>query len=727
MPNLSLPKVLIVFLTLFSLALFPAATTSAQEGGARAGALLTDQQKLWLESNPLIRIGLWSDTPPVVFTESDGRPRGIVVDYLEAIERQGVRLNPRVYPNLAEALDGLRRGEIDLIPSALQAADRDLVYTKPFVSIPLVVMTREGLEGLNSLEDFKGKVLMVNQGHAVEAWVRRDHPAIKLVPVNNGGGLWAVAEGRADGIIGGLNGLVWSARANGVNNLKVAFATEYIYQLAFGVRREYAPLAAILDRMLESLPDSEKREIYHRWAPVRGNGVDWDQVWRLGGTSLGLGLLLVGLVLYWNRRLSSEVKRRRQAEAVLTSTKRLFETVFQSQQDAILVLDSSRPPLIVECNGAAERIFGYRKDDMLGRGTSLLHLDQEHQDRLLNRLYHSMTQQGFFHESDYEMIRQDGQVFPCELSIAPLSDGDGERLGWICVVRDVSERKLAQEERRRLFDLSPDLMSIMDFDGYFREINLSWTKVTGWSEEQLKARPWHDLVHPDDRSAIRDAGRRLMHGQAVTNFENRFKCKDGSWIWLNWSSSALASHGLVYSVAHDITQRKRMEGELVRLATTDWLTGVANRQHFLELAQQEFKRSWRYGKPMMVVMIDLDRFKDINDTYGHAMGDEVLRQAAKVCRGSLRDSDIFGRLGGEEFAAVLVEADLVEGRMVAERLREALAGLRLGLEDGGPVCTASLGLAQMCQQDQRLDDLLKRSSSALYKAKRSGRNLVAQI
>ncbi len=726
MPNLSLPKVLLVIALVFQ-GIFPPELASAQENGSGGGALLSEQQRLWLESNPLLRIGIWSDTPPVVFTESAGGPRGIVVDYLEAIERQGVRLNPRIYPSMAEALEGLRRGEVDLIPSALDVPDRDLVYTQAFVSFPVVVMTREGLEGVNSLADFKGKVLMVSRRHAAEVWVRRDYPEIKLVPVNNGGGLWAVAEGRADGVIGGLSGLVWSARANGVSNLKMAFATEYVYQVGFGVRREYAPLAIILDQVLKSLSESEKQDIYQRWAPVRMSGVDWDQVWRLGGASLGMGLLLVGLVLYWNRRLSNEVKRRRQAETVLTRTKRLFETVFQSQQDAILVLDSSRPPLIVECNGAAERIFGYRRDDMLGRGTGLLHLDQEHQDRLLNRLYHSMTQQGFFHESDYEMIRQDGRVFPCELSIAPLSDGEGERLGWIFVVRDVSERKLAQEERRRLFDLSPDLMSIMDFDGYFRELNLSWTKVTGWSEEQLKARPWHELVHPDDRSAIRDAGRRLMHGQTVTDFENRFKCKDGSWIWLNWSSSALASHGLVYSVAHDITQRKRMEGELVRLATTDWLTGVANRQHFLELANQEFKRSWRYGKPMMVVMIDLDRFKDINDTYGHAMGDEVLRQAAKVCRGSLRDSDIFGRLGGEEFAAVLVEADLVEGRMVAERLREALAGLRMGLEDGGPVCTASLGLAQMCEQDQRLDDLLKRSSSALYKAKRSGRNLVAQI
>jgi|GEM_PF-6612670 len=726
MPKRSLLKLLII-IALFMLVPLRPGPAPAQEDSARAGLALTDRQKLWLESNPLIRIGIWSDTPPVVFTEADGQPRGIVIDYLAAIQRRlGVRINPRIYPSLAEAVEGLRRGEVDLIPSALEAADRDLVYTQPFATFPVVVMTQEGRDGINSLADLDGKVMMVHRRHAAEAWVRRDHPGIKLVPVN-GGGLWAVAEGRADGIIGGLSGLVWAARANGVSNLKVAFATEYTYQVAFGVRREYAPLAPILDQALASLPESEKQAIYLRWAPVRLEGVDWDQVWRIGGTALGLGLLLVGLVLYWNRRLSNEVKRRRQAEAVLTSTKRLFETVFQSQQDAILVLDSSQPPLIAECNGAAERIFGYRREDMLGRGTALLHLDQEHQDRLLDRLYHSMTQQGFFHESDYEMIRQDGRVFPCELSIATLSDGEGERLGWICVVRDVSERKLAQEERRRLFDLSPDLMSIMAFDGYFRELNPSWTKVTGWSQEQLKARPWHELVHPDDRDAIRDAGRRLAHGQTVTDFENRFKCKDGSWIWLNWSSSALASHGLVYSVAHDITQRKRMEGELTRLATTDWLTGVANRQHFLELAHQEFKRSGRYGKPMMVVMIDLDRFKDINDTYGHAMGDEVLRQAAKVCRNSLRDSDIFGRLGGEEFAAVLVEADLTEGRMVAERLREALAGLRTGLEDGGPVCTASLGLARMCEQDQRLDDLLKRASAALYKAKRSGRNLVAQI
>ena len=721
-----LPQILLLSCLVLS-GLFRPGVLSASEAGPNPGPLLTNQQKLWLEGNPLIRVGVWADSPPVVFIERDGQARGVVADYLAVIgQRLRVRFVERIYPSMAEALDAIRSGEVDLIPSVLDVPDRDLVYSEPFLSVPVVVMTREGRDGLRSLSDLADKVLMVNGRHAAEFWVRRDHPGIKLVPVNFNAGLWAVAEGRAEGMIGGLIGLVWAAREYGISNLKVAFATEYSYQLAFGVRPEWAPLAPIINQALAHLRESEKQAIYHRWVPVRVDGVDWDQVWRVGGATLGLGLLLLGLVLYWNRRLSGEVKRRRQAEKVLTSTTRLFETVFQSQQDAILVLDSSRPPLIVECNGAAERIFGYSKMDMLGRGTSLLHMDQDHQERLLHRLYQSMTQQGFFHESDYEMIRQDGRVFPCELSIAQLNDEAGERLGWICVVRDVSERKLAQEERRRLFDLSPDLLSIMNFDGFFREINLSWTKVTGWSEEYLKARPWHELVHPDDRSAIRDAGRRLIQGQAVTDFENRFKCRDGSWIWLNWSSYALASHGLVYSVAHDITQRKRMEGELVRLATTDWLTGVANRQHFLELAHQEFKRSRRYGKPMMVVMIDLDRFKDINDTYGHAMGDEILRQAAKLCRGSLRDSDIFGRLGGEEFAAVLVEAELSEGGMVAERLREALAGLRVGLDESGPVCTGSLGLAQMCDRDQRLDDLLKRASSALYQAKRSGRNLVAQ-
>lgn len=700
----------------------PAGIVAAMPEAPRRTVTLTSQQEQWLESNRLLRVGIWIDSPPLAFIEVDGQPRGIVVDYLSLIERRlGARLSPRVYATLAKAQAGLRRGEVDLAPVVLDGPDRDLTYSDPFLSVPVVVMTRDDSSGLDGMADLAGKLLMVKSLHPAEFWTRRDHPQVKLVPVNDDGGLWAVAEGRADGMIGGLLDLVWAARSQGVSNLKVAFATGYNYQLALAMRPEQAPLAGIVNQLLVGVGESERQEIYHRWAPVQVSGLDWGQIWRIGGVALGLGLTILGLILYWNRRLAAEVKRRRQAEAVLTSTKRRFETVFQSQQDAILVLDSSHPPLIVDCNGAAERIFGYRKEDMLGRGTSLLHLDQEHQKRLLDRLYQGITRQGFFHESDYEMIHQDGRVFPCELSIAPLSDDQGERLGWIYVVRDVSERKLAQEERRRLFDLSPDLMSIMDFDGYFREINLSWTRVTGWSQEQLKSRPWHELVHPDDRPAIRDAGRRLIHGQTVTDFENRFRCKDGSWIWLNWSSSALASHGLVYSVAHDITQRKRMEGELARLATTDWLTGVANRQHFLDLASHEFKRSRRYGKPMMVVMIDMDRFKDINDTYGHAMGDELLRQAARACRHSLRDSDIFGRLGGEEFAAVLVEADLIEGRMVAERLREALAGLASHI----PVCTASLGLAQMDERDQRLEDLLKRASAALYQAKRSGRNLVA--
>lgn len=164
--------------------------------------------------------------------------------------------------------------------------------------------------------------------------------------------------------------------------------------------------------------------------------------------------------------------------------------------------------------------------------------------------------------------------------------------------------------------------------------------------------------------------------------------------------------------------------DLIRQARTDFLTGAANRQHFMETAERAWLRAQRDHAPISILMIDIDHFKRVNDTYGHLAGDDVLRAFAAVCCDTLRPSDLFGRLGGEEFAAVLPRADLPGAQEAAERLRAAVAGLET--EAGGLRLriTISIGVAQSTGDD-RLDDAIARADAALYAAKQAGRNRVA--
>jgi diguanylate cyclase (GGDEF)-like protein len=181
----------------------------------------------------------------------------------------------------------------------------------------------------------------------------------------------------------------------------------------------------------------------------------------------------------------------------------------------------------------------------------------------------------------------------------------------------------------------------------------------------------------------------------------------------------------VIGVMLDITERKRMEAELRRLATTDVLTGAFNRRHFMELAGAEMDRAKRHKRPLVALMLDIDHFKRVNDTYGHPVGDLAIKALSDTCADVIRHEDILGRLGGEEFAIALTETDLEGALLVAERLRLAVAAIRIPTELGELSFTVSIGAAERLYGDAAMDALLSRADMGLYAAKRSGRNRVA--
>ena len=290
--------------------------------------------------------------------------------------------------------------------------------------------------------------------------------------------------------------------------------------------------------------------------------------------------------------------------------------------------------------------------------------------------------------------------------------------------RDVTSMREAEEDRQRVFELSLDMLCIAGFDGWFIKLNPAWTATLGWSEEDLMSRPWLDLVHPDDLEHSIEVIAKLMGDEPAFRFENRCQCKDGSWRWLSWNAYPDRGRQRIYAVARDVTEQKQMIEQLGTLASTDPLTGAANRRTFFERARAELDRTRRYNGTLAMLMIDIDHFKEINDTHGHDAGDMVLVELVECCRKTLRTSDIFARIGGEEFAAVLVQTDAKAARLTAERLRQAIE--RLKVETGRAVITftVSVGLALHPSGDATVESVLKQADQCLYTAKQTGRNKV---
>lgn len=175
----------------------------------------------------------------------------------------------------------------------------------------------------------------------------------------------------------------------------------------------------------------------------------------------------------------------------------------------------------------------------------------------------------------------------------------------------------------------------------------------------------------------------------------------------------------------DVTEKLALQQELENQARTDFLTGLANRRYFLELAEQVLLRAQRYSGELSALMIDIDYFKKINDTHGHKAGDKVLQHFAGICKKILREVDIIGRLGGEEFAVILPETSSVLAKDVANRLLNAFNKTSVILDDQVTIIfTASIGVSTLTAQNRSIDQILHQADTALYEAKTSGRNKV---
>lgn len=170
-------------------------------------------------------------------------------------------------------------------------------------------------------------------------------------------------------------------------------------------------------------------------------------------------------------------------------------------------------------------------------------------------------------------------------------------------------------------------------------------------------------------------------------------------------------------------ERARLFNEVRKLAITDSLTGLFNRRHFFEAAEMEMVRSTRYNHPLSLAMIDLDRFKKINDTFGHLAGDIALREVARACQGSLRKVDLIGRFGGEEIVILMPETTLDQAQPAFERLRAQVEAMQIETPRGMMQITISIGLAgREVGESITTDELLDRADQALYRAKDNGRN-----
>jgi len=280
----------------------------------------------------------------------------------------------------------------------------------------------------------------------------------------------------------------------------------------------------------------------------------------------------------------------------------------------------------------------------------------------------------------------------------------------------------------RLFTLTGDLVCVTAPDGYFLLLNPAFESSLGYTRLELLTEPFLALVPEEDRAVVREATARLAGGQAEVYFDVRLRAKQGGDRWFAWHAVP-EKDGSVYFIGRDVTDRRaerealtRLSADLKRLAITDELTGLLNRRGFTTLATHQAALARRQGWPVVVFALDLDGLKQMNDRGGHHVGDAALRAVGDALRGVLRESDVVGRMGGDEFAVLLVNATGDAAASFEARLTAALARRQdkeSQADDAGLSLSLSIGSASCGPARRRsLDDLLRRADAVMYARKR---------
>ncbi len=302
--------------------------------------------------------------------------------------------------------------------------------------------------------------------------------------------------------------------------------------------------------------------------------------------------------------------------------------------------------------------------------------------------------------------------------------------------QEVTERKQAEDDLQQqkeylqtIFETEPECVKIVAPNGKLQNMNPAGLRMLEVdSLEEAQEIGLLDFVDPAYRNAFIELHKSVCAGNSGM-LEFPIRGKKGTLRWLETHATPLRDGKnqsiSLLGVTRDVTQHKAFRQELERQAHVDYLTGVNNRGHFVELAEVELARAIRYESEMSIFMLDVDFFKRINDSHGHQVGDRLLKTLAEVCRQTLREIDIVGRVGGEEFAVVLPETRITVAMEVAERLRAAIANTKVPMESGLPIqFSVSIGVASLISKDDNLDVLFSQADKALYEAKNTGRNKV---
>ena len=407
-----------------------------------------------------------------------------------------------------------------------------------------------------------------------------------------------------------------------------------------------------------------------------------------------------------------------------------FRVLFQKAAIGIAIVDATGN--IIECNPELEKMLGFNEKEMTGRNfAAFTHEDDRQSD--IARFEELLTQKRDKYQMAIRCRRKDGTVVWGLLVVSIIRNSSGKPLYAFRMIEDITDRKQAEETVIKsrefylaLIDELPNPIRRSDADAQSDYFNKAWLEFTGRSISQELGDAWIEGVHTEDRDRLIKTQTDSFEHRAPYEVEYRLRNRRGEYRWMVEYGRPIkdidGSFSGYISSCYDVQDRKTFEETLHSLSTTDDLTGLLNRRGFFSLAQQQLKMANRTKIGFLLLYMDLDGLKKINDTLGHPEGDQALVETASILREIFRESDIIGRLGGDEFAVLALERTRdveEEEQAILKRIQESVEARNA---QPGRRFTLSLSAGINTYDPERpcsLDEFISRADSIMYKEKKS--------
>lgn len=696
--------------------------SAAAHGDSDVKDILTPQERLWLTQNQSHLVyAVETNYAPFVFIGSDGKPTGLAYDYMLLVESKlGVHFKEKRFSSLDTIFSNVRNHEVQIVNAVTATPKRSefLSFTNFFISVPNVIVVNKNRDGTMGEKDLAGlRVSLVKSYAVTEHLMKKGIVVTPSLAANDLETLLDVSFGRADAAVIDLATASYLISSKGITNLRVAGETDFNIQLAMAASKDAPILQTILQKGINAITDKEREKIQGDWINASGKSIFNDlRFWALFGVILFISLAIV----IWNRTLNYQVKLRTKAEQeALEKSEQKYKDLVENAM--VGIYRSNLSGTILYVNHTMAKMLGYSApDELIGKKSILVYKYPEQREIFIQKL----SQEHVVSNYELELVDSDSNTLPIMIS-ATL---DGDVLSGMII--DMSEIKKSENEINKLskvIEQIDDTVAITDKQGIITYVNQAFCNHTGFTEDEVLGESFRILKSDRyDNTFYKKLWTTISNGDIFRDTVINRK-KNGDLYYEDKTITPLKDDknniiGYV-STGKDVTLETLMNQEIQRIATIDQLTGIYNRHKFEELFILETERSRRFLQPLSLILIDIDHFKAVNDTYGHDVGDEVLKTLTDVVQENIRKIDIFARWGGEEFLVLSPNTDLKNIQKLAEKLRSAVENTSFSTVNH---VTISLGISTF-RDDDTFVSLFKRVDQGLYYAKEHGRNQVGVI